>query len=240
VVARPFDNYAAQRNAGLKLLFRHDWVLILDADERVQPVLANEMAEFTVRVPQSVAAARMRRRDLWWGRWLRHAQMTPAYVRLVRRGRARYEREVNEVLLVDGAIEDLRGYFDHHPFSKGLDHWIAKHNTYSRMEAELISRESIPKPSWRTAMIGGDLNERRLHQKAIFYRLPARPLVKFLYLMIARRAFLDGTPGVRYALLLAIYEYFIVLKTKELLDQRAAEPDRRAGVLEASQADKAM
>jgi hypothetical protein len=55
-----------------------------------------------------------------------------------------------------------------------------------------------------------------VHQKAIFYGLPARPFIKFMYMLVARRAFLDGWPGIRYAILQAIYEYFIVLKTKEL------------------------
>jgi hypothetical protein len=55
-----------------------------------------------------------------------------------------------------------------------------------------------------------------MHQKAIFYGLPARPLIKLFYMLIVRRAFLDGWAGIRYSILQAIYEYFIVLKTKEI------------------------
>ena len=135
--------------------------------------------------------------------------------------RTHYEREINEVLVVDGDIIDLAKPFDHCPFSKGLDHWISKHNVYSRMEAELIVKGTLIKPSWRVALFGDDFSERRVHQKAIFYGLPARPLIKFIYMLIACRAFLDGLPGIRYAILQAIYEYFIVLKTKEM--QAAAE-----------------
>jgi glycosyltransferase involved in cell wall biosynthesis len=216
VSLRPFDGYASQRNFGLGLPFRHAWVLIVDADERIPAPLAAEMQSFAAAAPDGVAAARIRRRDFWWGRWLRHAQISPFYVRLVRIGRAHYEREINEVLLVDGEVRDLEEPFDHHPFSKGLEHWIAKHNQYSRMEAELIAGGAIPHPSWRIAFFGSDFSERRVHQKAIFYGLPARPLIKFAYMMLARRAFLDGWPGVRYAILQAVYEYFIVLKTQEL------------------------
>lgn len=216
VTLRPFDGYASQRNFGLLLPFRHSWVLILDADERIPPALASEMRDFVSTSPPSVAAARMRRRDIWWGRWLKHAQISPFFVRLVRAGRAHYEREINEVLVVDGDISDLAQPFDHYPFSKGLDHWISKHNAYSRMEAELIAKGALIKPSWRVALFGKDFNERRVHQKAIFYRLPARPLIKFIYMLVVRRAFLDGWPGIRYAILQAVYEYFIVLKTKEL------------------------
>ncbi|HTN93491.1 MAG TPA: glycosyltransferase family 2 protein [Gallionella sp.] len=224
VTVRPFDGYASQRNFGLQLPFKHPWVLILDADERIPIALASEMRKFVSAAPSDVAAARMRRRDIWWGRWLKHAQISPFFVRLVRVGRAHYEREINEVLVVDGDISDLAQPFDHYPFSKGLDHWIGKHNTYSRMEAEVIAKGALIKPSWRIALLGKDFNERRLHQKAIFYRLPARPLIKFIYMLLVRRAFLDGWPGIRYATLQAIYEYFIVLKTKEM--QAAAEQHR--------------
>jgi glycosyltransferase involved in cell wall biosynthesis len=216
ITTRAFDGYASQRNFGLKLPFKHDWVLILDADERITPELAAEMQAFIATTPMNVAGARMRRRDIWWGRWLKHAQISPFYVRLVRVGHAHYEREINEVLVVDGDIVDLTQPFDHYPFSKGLDHWISKHNTYSRMEAEVIAKGALIKPSWRIALFGNDFSERRVHQKAIFYRLPARPFIKFMYMLIARRAFLDGWPGIRYAVLQAIYEYFIVLKTKEI------------------------
>lgn len=216
VTQRPFVGYASQRNAGLELPFAHEWVLLLDADERIPPELATEMRQFVANATADVAAARFRRRDIWWGRWLRHAQLSPFFIRLVRCGRARYEREVNEVVLIDGAVRDLKSHFDHFPFSKGLDHWINKHNTYSRMEAELIWRGATPQPSLRIAFFGSDFNQRRVHQKALFYRLPARPLVRFLYLLLVRRAFFDGWLGVRYALLQAIYEYFIVLKTSEL------------------------
>ena len=223
VTVRAFEGYASQRNFGLKLPFKHNWLLILDADERITPTLAVEMQAFVATVPLNVAGARMRRRDIWWGRWLKHAQISPFYVRLVSVGRAHYEREINEVLVVDGDIVDLTQSFDHYPFSKGLDHWISKHNTYSHMEAEVIAKGSLIKPSWRIALFGNDFSERRVHQKAIFYGLPARPFVKFIYMLIARRAFLDGWPGVRYALLQAIYEYFIVLKTKEIQQSKESQ-----------------
>jgi glycosyltransferase involved in cell wall biosynthesis len=215
VTLRPFDGYASQRNAGLGLPFRHEWVLIVDADERIPAALASELREFVEGVNSEVSAARMRRRDIWWGRWLKYSQISPYFVRLVRRGRVHYEREINEVLVVAGPIVELNHPFDHHPFSKGIDHWLTKHNSYSRMEVDLILSGSITRPSLKTAVFSGDFNMRRVHQKALFYRLPARPLIKLLYMLVWRRGLLDGLPGVRYALLQAIYEYMIVLKVKE-------------------------
>ncbi len=216
VTVRPFDGYASQRNFGLQLPFKHPWILILDADERIPAALVTVMRDFVRSAPPNVAAARFRRRDIWWGRWLKHAQISPFFVRLVHAGQAHYEREINEVLVVDGDICDLSQPFDHYPFSKGLDHWISKHNVYSHMEAEVIAKGGLLKPTWRIALFCKDFNVRRRHQKAIFYRMPGRPLIKFVYMLVVRRAFFDGWPGIRYAILQAIYEYFIVLKTKEI------------------------
>ena len=118
---------------------------------------------------------------------------------------------------MEGLIGDLKEPLDHFPFSKGMAHWIAKHNTYSTMEAELIVRgQGLLRPSWRSALRDPDFHTRRLHQKALFYKLPARPLLKWLYMVVVRRSFLDGWAGMTYATLQAIYEYFIVLKVNEL------------------------
>lgn len=216
VLTKPFEGYAKQRNFGLAHSFKNDWVLILDADERVSDELRVFIQKFVVTASPSVAAARMRRRDIWWGTWLKHAQISPFFVRLVRPARVHYEREINEVLVVEGETIDIQGDLDHFPFSKGLAHWIDKHNRYARMEAQVIVEKLSVKPRWDLALRGRDFNERRTHQKAIFYRLPFRPFIKFLYMMCIRLAFLDGVAGIRYAFLQSIYEYFIVLYTVEL------------------------
>jgi hypothetical protein len=170
------------------------------------------------------AAYRVRRRDYFQNRWLRHAQISPWYVRLVRPGLARYTREINEVLEIAGNVGELRSALDHYPFSKGMSHWLRKHDLYSSMEARLIVQGGgLRNPSLRAALTAGDFHERRLHQKALFYRMPGRPLLKWLYMVFARRAFLDGRPGLTYARLQAIYEYMIVLKTRELREQAAVE-----------------
>ncbi|HTY03040.1 MAG TPA: hypothetical protein VMC81_04845, partial [Rhodocyclaceae bacterium] len=80
-----FDGYASQRNAALHGLgFRHDWVLIVDADERIPEACAAELRRFAADPPARASAARLRRRDFLMGTWLRHAQISPFYIRLVR------------------------------------------------------------------------------------------------------------------------------------------------------------
>jgi glycosyltransferase involved in cell wall biosynthesis len=217
VTQRPFDNYAAHRNFGFTLPFKHPWLLILDADERPTPELAREMQAEVQTVAAEISGFRLRRRDFLFDTWLRHAQLSPFYIRLVRPESSRYVRSVNEVLEVEGTILDLHQPLDHFPFSKGISHWVAKHNSYSTLEAQIIhEQQGLRDPSWRTALRDPDFHTRRLHQKALFYRLPGRPLIKWCYMMFFRRAILDGAAGVTYATLASFYEYLIVVKTKEL------------------------
>lgn len=226
LVQRRFDTYAAQRNAAFDTVpFQHEWIFLLDADERLSAPLFAELRQAIADAPVSVAGFRLRRRDHFLGRWLKHAQTTPFYIRLVRRGRARYERDVNEVLVLDGEVRDLAGAFDHYPFSKGLTHWIAKHNSYSSGEAKIVLEQSfVADASWKTALFAKDFNRKHSARKALFYEMPGRPLVRWAYLMFYRRGILDGRAGFVYSTLQAIYEYFIVLKTREL---REAAQGRR-------------
>lgn len=213
---REFDDYSSQRNAALKLDFKHPWVLILDADERIPESLHMEMVDYIKNAPPEIAACRARRKDYFFGTWLKHAQISPYYIRLVKPRLVHYEREVNEVLKVDGKIHDFCNSFDHFPFSKGISHWFDKHNAYSTMEAQLIVNTGGGEFSLIRAILASDFNERRVHQKALFYRLPFRPIIKWFYMMFIRGAILDGKAGITYSFLQAIYEYMIVLKAHEL------------------------
>ena len=73
--------------------------------------------------------------------------------------------------------------------------------------------------SLMAALFEKDFHRRRYHQKELFYRLPARPIAKFLLLYFVKRGFLDGRAGLTYSVLQAIYEYFIVLKSRELAER---------------------
>ncbi len=225
VTTRRFDNYAAQRNAALQLPFRHPWVLFLDADERPTAELSAEMQQAVAAAPANVSGFRMRRRDFLWGTWLKHAQMTPYYVRLLRVGHVHYKREVNEIVEVDGDIRELQSPLDHFAFSKGISHWIAKHNAYSSQEAELLANgDAIHGASLYQAFFARNFHERRVAQKAIFYELPLRPLIKWCYMMFVRGALLDGRAGVMYATLHSFYEFLIEVKCQELLRKRDGKP----------------
>ena len=206
------------RNWGLQNIpFKYPWVFVIDADERTTPDLVKAMTE-AVRVPNGCVAFRIRRRDFFMGTWLKHVQASPFYMRLFMPEKMRYERLVNPVSIADGPVGQVSGYLDHFPFSKGVGHWVERHNSYSKFEAQQIAenRKTQATFSLLKAFTAKDFNDRRFHQKELFYRLPFRPLIKFLILYVAKRGFLDGRAGFTYAMLQSIYEYFIVLKTREL------------------------
>jgi hypothetical protein len=165
------------------------------------------------------SAFRLHRKDYFFGKWLKYSQISPFYIRLVKKGKVIYHREINEVLEVSGQIAELNNSFDHFPFSKGISHWIDKHNRYSSMEACRYMEEHNGefRFSFVKSIFSGDFNHRRYHQKGLFYKLPARPIIKWLYMVFIRRAFMDGFEGITYATLQSIYEYFISLKAREIL-----------------------
>jgi glycosyltransferase involved in cell wall biosynthesis len=218
VCQRIFDNWAAHQNWGLhNIPFRHEWVFYIDADERVTPELAASVLR-AVKVPTNNVAFRVRRRDFFGSTWLRHVQTSPFYLRLFRPERMHYERLVNPISIPDGPVGEVSGYLDHFPFSKGMRHWLDRHNSYSTLEAQQIVRNRATHNSFslKQALLARDFNERRFHQKELFYRMPARPVIKFLLLYLAKRGFLDGKAGLTYSVLQSFYEYMIVLKTREL------------------------
>lgn len=221
VTQRAFDNWSAHQNWGLKNIpFKHDWVFYIDADERMTPDL-REAARAAVASPGDNIAFRVQRRDFFMRTWLKHVQTSPYYMRLFRPERIRYERLVNPVTIPDGPVTELTGYLDHFPFSKGVTHWLERHNSYSTFEAKQIveNRHANSRFSLRQALFSKDFNERRFHQKELFYRLPGRPMIKFLLLYVLKRGFLDGRAGLTYSVLQSIYEYMIVLKTRELSER---------------------
>jgi len=175
-------------------------------------------------------AWRLPSKMMFMGRWLRYSGLYPSYqVRLGHRDRFRFKQvgHGQREDLAPARIGTLREPYLHYSFSKGLTDWVDKHNRYASAEA----REAM-----RLLGAGGGLDwaglwarepsRRRRALKALSSHLPLRPLLRFLYMYVLRRGFLDGRAGLTYCRLLAIYEYLIVLKTRELLSGTGQVADR--------------
>lgn len=216
VIQRRFDNYAAQRNAALTTVpYKHSWVLMVDADERVPADLAAEVQSAVANAADRVALYRMRRKDHFLGKWLRRSSGYPSWFgRLVRLGRVRVEREVNEEYIADGRVEYLKAHLHHFPFNRGIAYWFERHNRYSTMEAAAklgLHRERIV----LGALLRGDPIDRRRTLKQLLYYVPFRPQIVFVYLYIFRLGILDGRAGFHFSRMRAAYEMLIDLKVVE-------------------------
>ncbi|HEY4444901.1 MAG TPA: glycosyltransferase family 2 protein [Steroidobacteraceae bacterium] len=224
-VQREFDNYAAQRNAALtQVPYKHPWVLMVDADERTPMDLVQEMTAAVATADSDIALFRMRRKDYFLGRWLRRSSGYPSWFgRLVRLGRVRVEREVNEEYIADGRIAHLEAHLHHYPFNKGVAYWYERHNRYSDIEA-LAKVDAYSSPLALAALLSGDPIDRRRALKQLVYRLPMRPTIWFLYLYLFRMGFLDGAAGLAFSRMRASYETMIDIKVLDLERRRRGEP----------------
>jgi glycosyltransferase involved in cell wall biosynthesis len=225
VLERSFDNWASHQNwAMANVPFRHPWVFYLDADERMTPELASEIRAIAADRSRAEVAFYCGRRNWFMGTWIRHAMPPGMIMRFFRPGRVRFERLVNPVPVIDGPHGYLRNLFEHHNFSKGLSEWIDKHNKYSQFEAiegMKVLAGSRPSPG---RLLGRDPFDRRKALKELSFRLPCRPLAKFLWMYFLKRGFLDGRAGFTYCRLQAMYEYMIVVKMAELARHKKGEP----------------
>ncbi len=211
------------------LPFRNEWVFVLDADEVLPPTAEKEMAGAIARAGP-IAGYWINRRFFFLGRWLKHSYYPNWNLRLFRHSLGRYEKltdtdtqsgdnEVHEHVVVNGPTGRLRTEMDHYAFPS-VEVFVEKHNRYSNWEARVTADELLGQSS-------GDLShgpvERRRRLKLLSQRLPFRPLMRFLYIYIWQKGFLDGRDGYYFARLHAIYEFLSIAKTYELQHRRDQE-----------------
>ncbi|MGA9754798.1 MAG: hypothetical protein WBV23_06615, partial [Desulfobaccales bacterium] len=162
------------------------------------------------------------RKNFFAGTWIRHGGWYPDWnLRLLRRGRGRYEpRLVHEHILLEGPPGFLENPLIHYDY-KGIERYFDRHNVYSSLEAVEAHRTlTAPgRPQGLPAALRAPGPERRRFLKNLAYRyLPARALMKFLWMYLIKLGFLDGRMGFRYCLLHTFYDYQISLKLEELRD----------------------
>ena len=214
---RKFDDYARQRNYGInEISYQHPWLLMVDADETTPDDIVAEM-QHVVTSDTATSLYRMRRKDHFMGKWIKHSSGYPTWFgRLIRIGQVRVERAINEEYVTDGKVGYLKSHLVHYPFNKGFHSWLEKHNRYSSMEAvALVNTSKGLKLAIKDAF-NADPSIRRKFIKVLIYKLPGRPLIMFFLLYIIKGGFLDGAAGFRFCILRSIYEYLIDCKVAEL------------------------
>jgi len=205
------------------LPFKYDWVFILDADEVLPPEAREEFRRIVTASDGEADGYWINRRFMFMGKWLRHAYHPNWNLRLFKHKTGRYEQltdadthsgdnEVHEHVIVRGRTASLACQMDHYAFPS-IEVFIEKHNRYSNWEAR-VAMDSCLKESAGNLQKTNVGIQRKL--KRLSHKLPFRPLLRFLYVFIWQRGFLDGIEGYYFARLHAVYEFLCVAKTREI------------------------
>jgi glycosyltransferase involved in cell wall biosynthesis len=225
--------YPKKRQWALDTLdIRTDWVFLLDADEVVPQALWDEVGR-AIAEPTAPAAFLITKGFHFLGQRFRYGGFSFAAVLLFRKGRARFERlvddpaggldmEVHERVIVDGPIGRLRTPLVHDDF-KGLEAYLDRHNKYSTWEARLRHRflstgeygEQGVKPR-----LFGNAQERRRWLKKVAVRVPFEPWLWFAYHYLFKLGVLEGCRGLIACRIRAQYISDVRAKVYELTTGR--------------------
>ncbi len=191
VIINEWPGYGAQKNFAASQA-SHDWILSVDADERVTAELAVEIrAQLSLNV--MVAGFRIPRVTWHLGRWIRTTDWYPDYqLRLYDRRRARWkERRVHESVTADGAVGELMNDLQHYAYRDITHH----HQTMDRY----------------TTLAADDMFA--AGRRAGFFDVALHPPAAFLRNYILRRGFMDGLPGF---IISAMNAHYVFLKFSKL------------------------
>ncbi len=180
-----WKGYAGTKQYGLERA-QGEWILWLDADERVTPELALEIKNAITDASAEQAAFKIPRRAYFLGRWIKHSGWYPGYVvRLFRKEKCRFGNElVHEQLIVNGSVAVLKNHIDHYT-DTSIKHYFDKFNRYTSLAAEDLAKRG---------------------KKASLFTMTVRSMHMFFKMYFVKAGFLDGVQG----LLLAFFSSFYV------------------------------
>lgn len=213
-----FESHGRQRTWMLQEIpTKHEWVYILEADERMTKELFQEC--LAAIKSQEYIGYYVAERVIFLGQWIRRSTQYPRYqMRLFRKDKVWFtdyghtEREV-----CDGTTGFLKQTYPHYTCSKGLSRWLEKHNRYSTDEAyETLHQLERGNVNWKDLFFGRSEVEKRRSLKDLSLRLPFRPFLRFIYMYFILGGFLDGKAGFAWCTLQSFYEYLILLKVWEI------------------------
>ena len=213
LLSHPFENYAVQRNwAQEHLPVAADWVLHLDADERLTPELSREINATLAAADDSVDGFLLRKRTISMGRWIRHGGHYPSYhLRLFRRHKGCCEdRLYDQHFVVGGKVTPLdHDYLD--IVAANLGTWTLRHKRWAELEANEMLTRNGRRGQVRPDLLGNPIERRRWFRNA-YSRGPlfARAFAYWSYRYLLRLGFLDGKEGLIFHFLQGFWFRFLV------------------------------
>jgi len=206
VYQESWKGFAGQKNSALEKA-GGDWILSLDADERITIPLKEEIEE-TISRNDASHGYFIARKNFFSGQWIRHGGWYPDYcLRLFKKASGRFEeRAVHEKVVVQGATGYLRNPMEHYTYRSTADYLI-RTERYSRLAALEIAETKRP---------------------VLWSALTLRPAFTFLNMYLLRGGFLDGKKGLFLA---ASYAYYTFLKYYRFSEKDLApldpEPEKK-------------
>lgn len=216
VFTNPFEDFGQQRNWAIDYTEpKEDWILFIDADEFMEPPLAEEIRKF-VSDPGGVVGGYIAGRNYFLGKWLKRCTFFPSYqLRLLKCGEVSYEKAGHgQKELTAGSLIYLKESWRHEAFSKGVANWIARHNSYSSEEIQLIMQLREESVAVRDVFTSDPIVRRRV-LKRVAAKVPFRAVLNFFYGYFWKFGFLDGRRGLQYCLLRFTHEVHIGVKMSE-------------------------
>ncbi len=221
VYENAFTGFGDQRNWAIdNIPHKNEWVLHIDADERLTDAFIAEVNDLIATKPDE-AGFFVSSKLMLGNHWLRYSSGFPVYqVRLFHLERLRFENHGHgQREVTSGRIGYLHEPYLHYAFSKGLQHWFERHTRYALEEAQRSRPEPIKFFSDIWQCVKGSRTNRRRALKRLTAKLPARATLRFLELLILRRGILDGRAGITYAKMMGAYEtmystYLSAMKNK--------------------------
>ncbi|MCW2119236.1 glycosyltransferase family 2 protein [Flavobacterium sp. 7A] len=172
IIQRKFDDYSSQKNAAIKLA-KCDWILFIDADERITPKSQLEIVN-TINQPKH-KAYKIRLPHFYMNRFLYHSDNR--LIRLAENKSLYFEGLVHEKLIHEGTVGVLKNSLIHYTY-KGLLEYIKKKDSYAWFQAKMATEKN---------------------KKATYFHLIFKPAYRFFHTYFIRRGFLDGIPGLAVA-----------------------------------------
>jgi glycosyltransferase involved in cell wall biosynthesis len=196
-----WKGFARQKNSAIEKT-RNEWVLSLDADERIPPELGREIETILTGTPW-FEGYRIARRNYFLGRWIRRCGWYPDHnLRLFRKSKGRFEeRAVHEKVVVEGRVGTLKNPLEHHTY-RSLSDFMKRLERYSGLAALEMRREG-----------------RSFRLRDILLRPP----LTFFQMYILRAGFLEGYDGFLLSVLYSFYTVLKYSKLKELQEKAHSE-----------------
>ncbi|MCL5959718.1 MAG: glycosyltransferase family 2 protein [Chloroflexi bacterium] len=198
VFQNEFVSFPHQRNRALDLA-TGDWVLFVDADERVTPELAEDVVRVTGGggLGESIAGYWIPRQNIIWGKWIRHGGWYPDHqLRLLRRDKSRYDenRRVHELVVLEGGEGHLTNTFVHYNYDS-IGQFLNKQSYYCEFESRTLFERGVSPRPWAPPLQAMRAIKRRLWDL---------------------QGYRDGGHGLLLSILLGYYEFVVYAKLLQM------------------------